>query len=230
MEFVIVKFPTERNVNVDGAAQGKTDQVLRLQAGTHSFDLDTPLDYKPANQTKRVIGTSKTSPMEIVFTRAPRAAARRRRKPRRRAASPAAKRTRKVRPGPAATSGAPGVTGITFRTPTRAFSLTTPQDAERATKALQRAAMQWTYVLRNRERWSALPVSAKRQAERARVLLKDLGMSEADLQTIATDRLVEVAVPYSSETENWEARIFPWEFVLAGATRDARHGEALTVM
>jgi hypothetical protein len=229
MEFVIVSFPTERDVNVDGAAQGKTDKLLRLQAGTHSFDLDVPLDYKPASQTKRVIGTSKASPMEIVFTRAPRAAARRRRKSRRRRA---AKGTRKRAPKPAArlTTGASGVTGIMFRTPTRSFSLNPPLNEERATKALQRAAMQWTYVLRNRERWSALPVSAKRQAERARVLMKDLGMSEADLQTIATDRVVEVAVPYTREADNWEARIFPWEFVLAGATREARHGEALTVM
>ncbi len=232
MEFVIVRFPTERDVNVDGAAQGKTDQLLRLQAGTHSFDLDVPLDYKPASQTKRVIGTSMASPMEIVFTRAPRAAARRRGKPRRRRAAKGTRKRapKKPKPAPKQTSGASGVTGITFRTPTRTFSLNPPQDEARATKELQRAAMQWTYVLRNRERWSALPVSAKRQAERARVLLKDLGMSEADLQAIATDRVVEVAVPYARETDNWEARIFPWEFVLAGATREARHGEALTVM
>ena len=198
MEFVIVRFPTERDVNVDGAAQGKTDQLLRLQAGTHSFDLDVPLDYKPASQTKRVIGTSMASPMEIVFTRAPRAAARRRGKPRRRRAAKGTRKRapKKPKPAPKQTSGASGVTGITFRTPTRAFSLNPPQDEARATKELQRAAMQWTYVLRNRERWSALPVSAKRQAERARVLLKDLGMSEADLQAIATDRIVEVAVPY----------------------------------
>lgn len=90
--------------------------------------------------------------------------------------------------------------------------------------------MQWTYVLRNRERWAALPVSAKHQAERARALLSELGMSDADLHTIATERIVEVAVPFASEEENWEARVFPWEFVLAGATREARHGEALTVM
>jgi hypothetical protein len=99
MEFVIVRFPTERDVNVDGAAQGKTDQTLRLQAGTHSFDLDVPQDYKPASQTKRVIGTSKASPMEILFTRAPRAAALRRRKPRRRRS---AKGSRKRAPKPAA--------------------------------------------------------------------------------------------------------------------------------
>jgi hypothetical protein len=97
-------------------------------------------------------------------------------------------------------------------------------------RQLQRAAMQWTYVLRNRERWAALPVTVKNQTERARTLLESLGLTDADLQAIATDRIVEVAIPFVSETDGWEARIFPWEFVLAGATREARHGEPLTVM
>jgi hypothetical protein len=129
-----------------------------------------------------------------------------------------------------AASNAPGIKGIRIRTPARTFSFDPPIDDKKATKVLQRAAMQWTYVLRNRERWAALPVSAKHQAQRARALLTELGLSDAALQAIATERIVEVAVPFTRETENWEARIFPWEFVLAGATRDARHGEALTVM
>src|SRR6185436_1921154 len=66
--------------------------------------------------------------------------------------------------------------------------------------------------------------------ERARALLESLGLSDADLQRVAADRIVEVAIPFTSEADGWEARIFPWEFVLAGATREARHGEPLTVM
>lgn len=251
MEFVIVRFPVVRSVNVDSAPQGKTGKILRLQAGTHRFDLGTPADYRPASQTVQVNGTSMASPMEILFEkRAARAAGARRRKPRRPAAPFGRGRARKTpatsrkTPAPArakaaaaktararkVASTAPGVSGIRFRTPTQTFSFDPAVDAGRATKALQRAAMQWTYVLRNRERWAALPVSAKHQAERARALLSDLGMSDAALQAIAAERIVEVAVPYAREEENWEARIFPWEFVLAGATRDARHGESLTVM
>jgi hypothetical protein len=90
--------------------------------------------------------------------------------------------------------------------------------------------MRWTYILRNRERWEALPESVKTQAGQARKMLESFGLTDADLQTIATDRIVEVEVPFVSETADWEARIFPWEFVLAGATREARHGEPLTVM
>src|ERR1043166_7484750 len=67
-------------------------------------------------------------------------------------------------------------------------------------------------------------------ADAARKLLLDLGLTDTNIQKIAADRMVEVAVPFESESEGWEARIFPWEFVLAAATREARHGEALTVM
>jgi hypothetical protein len=129
-----------------------------------------------------------------------------------------------------ARAGEAGLAGITFHTPSRAFSFHPVASPGEATRQLQRAAMRWTYILRNRERWAALPVSAKNQAGRARELLESLGLSDADLQTIASDRIVEVAVPFASETDGWEARIFPWEFVLAGATRDARQGEPLTVM
>src|SRR5918995_3712879 len=117
MEFVIVRFPTVRNVNMDGAPQGKTDKLLRVQAGTHRFDLGVPPDYTPGSQTRKVIGTTMASPMEILFTRASRAAAAGRRKPRRRAATSASSRRKRKAPAkraPTIRSGAPGVTGITF--------------------------------------------------------------------------------------------------------------------
>ncbi len=251
MEFVIVRFPVKRSVNVDGAPQGTTDKLLRLQAGTHRFDLGVPPDYKPASQTIPVTGTTSADPLEVVFEQrtalaavAPgvetrgRRSARTRERPVPAGGRGKASKTPKRRRAPAAAAtdaagiarGGPIVTGITFRTPSRVFSLDPPQDIAEATRELQRAAMHWTYVVRNRQRWSALPVSAKKQAERARSLLKSLGMSDADLKTIATDRVVEIAVPYTREAEGWEARILPWEFVVAAATRDARHGEALTVM
>src|SRR5262249_5983902 len=44
------------------------------------------------------------------------------------------------------------------------------------------------------------------------------------------DGMVEVVVPYEREEEGWEARIFPWEYVLAAATREARRGQPLTVV
>ncbi len=68
MEFVVVTFPTRRTVFVDGAAQGETGQVLRVQTGTHIFDLGEPANYTPPSQRIRVIGTSPANPLVVIFT------------------------------------------------------------------------------------------------------------------------------------------------------------------
>jgi hypothetical protein len=106
----------------------------------------------------------------------------------------------------------------------------TVDQAESWSRELQQAAMQWTYIVRNRQRWRGLPDSVKTQSERARKLLMGLGLTAADLDAIAGDGMVEVVVPYRREEEGWEARIFPWEYVLAAATREARRGQPLTVV
>jgi hypothetical protein len=90
--------------------------------------------------------------------------------------------------------------------------------------------MQWTYIVRNRQRWRGLPPSARSQSDRARKLLVWLGLRAADLDAIAGDGMVEVVVPYEREEVGWEARIFPWEYVLAAATSEARRGQSLTVV
>ncbi len=70
MEFVVVTFATARAVNVDGAARGQTGQRLRMQAGTHRFDLGLPLNYSPPSVMTPVRGTSAAAPMVIAFTAA----------------------------------------------------------------------------------------------------------------------------------------------------------------
>ncbi|MEO7359465.1 MAG: hypothetical protein ABI120_04005 [Gemmatimonadaceae bacterium] len=67
MEFVIVTYPSERVVNVDGGPLGKTGQKLKMAAGTHDFDLDAPLDYMPGSQTVQVARTTSASPLTIAF-------------------------------------------------------------------------------------------------------------------------------------------------------------------
>lgn len=119
---------------------------------------------------------------------------------------------------------------LEFRTPSGEFSLAPPTSVADAEALLERSATQWTYILRNRERWSALPVSAKIQEERARAFLDGLGLDPKALQAFATERVVEVVIPQGAGPAGLAARIFPWEFVLAGATRDARRGQSLTVM
>jgi hypothetical protein len=67
MEFVVVHYPTPRNVNVDGSLQGPTEQELHVQRGTHAFDLGMPLDYTPPGFTLQVKNTQTGNPLELFF-------------------------------------------------------------------------------------------------------------------------------------------------------------------
>ena len=69
MEYVKVSYPTNRFVYIDGENGGRTNDVLRIDAGTHVFDLGTLVNYEPASQKITVQGTTLLAPMEITFTR-----------------------------------------------------------------------------------------------------------------------------------------------------------------
>lgn len=98
------------------------------------------------------------------------------------------------------------------------------------TSEFQRVAMQWTYIVRNRRRWAERDVSVQEQAERARELLRRLGLSESARERLAFAGHVEVVIPWMSEAVGWELRIMPWEYVLTAATRDLRRGVGLSVV
>lgn len=69
MEFVIVTYPTSRFVYIDGEKGGRTNEVLRVEAGTHEFDLGNLKNYEPESQEVEVKGTTVLKPMEIVFSK-----------------------------------------------------------------------------------------------------------------------------------------------------------------
>lgn len=69
MEYITVKYPETRDVNIDDAQNGQTNDVLYIDAGTHKFDLGEPKDYEPAEQDIAISGTDVLTPMEIIFTR-----------------------------------------------------------------------------------------------------------------------------------------------------------------
>lgn len=69
MEHVIVKFPTNRNVFIDNEKNGKTNEVLRVDAGTHKFQLGPLKNYTPESRNVAVSGTTVLDPMEIVFSK-----------------------------------------------------------------------------------------------------------------------------------------------------------------
>jgi hypothetical protein len=67
MEYVVVRYPTRRLVYVDGEAGGYTNEVLRIDAGTHAFALGNRPNFRPASRTVTVRGTSVLEPLEVRF-------------------------------------------------------------------------------------------------------------------------------------------------------------------
>ena len=59
--------------------------------------------------------------------------------------------------------------------------------------------------------------------EEARSALRDIGIDAPQLDDFVASTEVVVRIPYTGQEEvHWESRIFPWEYVLAAATRERR--------
>ena len=69
MEYVIVRYPTKRFVYVDGEKGGRTNTVMRMQAGTHEFTLGPLKNYTPESVEIEVTGTTVLTPLSIDFSR-----------------------------------------------------------------------------------------------------------------------------------------------------------------
>jgi hypothetical protein len=96
---------------------------------------------------------------------------------------------------------------------------------------LQRAAMQWSYIVRNRRRWAEREALAREQNVRARALLREVGVGDDELRAIAEAGKAQVSIGYSPTDDDagWELRVLPWEFLLAGATQKLRSKRPLAV-
>lgn len=69
MEYVKVIFPTTRYVYIDGVQGGRTNAVLRIEAGTHVFDLGNLANYAPESQELVVEGTTVLAPLVVAFAK-----------------------------------------------------------------------------------------------------------------------------------------------------------------
>ena len=67
MEFVQINYPVDRTVYVDGEDNGSTNTVIRVDTGTHRFDLGEPLNYAPSFRRRLVEGTSALQPLVLDF-------------------------------------------------------------------------------------------------------------------------------------------------------------------
>jgi len=68
VEYVVVRYPTRRLVTIDDEQNGNTNEVLRVDAGTHVFALGGPANYRPAQRTVAVADTSPLEPLEVRFS------------------------------------------------------------------------------------------------------------------------------------------------------------------
>lgn len=105
----------------------------------------------------------------------------------------------------------------------------------RSRQSLAREALRWTYVLRSRQRWVHDALVREQHQADARDTLAQFGLGTTQLRSLARASTLVVRVPYQHEALGWEARVFPWEYVLAAATREQRRGatgrpEPLTVI
>ena len=67
MEYVIVTYPTDRLVYIDEEQCGRTNELQRIDAGTHLFALGNLDNFQPASQTLLVQGTTRQQPMQVAF-------------------------------------------------------------------------------------------------------------------------------------------------------------------
>ncbi|MFG6414507.1 hypothetical protein ACG02S_11435 [Roseateles sp. DC23W] len=97
-------------------------------------------------------------------------------------------------------------------------------EAGRIYPLMAQEAQRWTYVLRSRQRWVNDARAREQQQADARATMDRLGLGAEDLRTLAAKSTLVVRVPFQHEAVGWEGRIFPWEYVLAAATREQRLG------
>ncbi len=98
-------------------------------------------------------------------------------------------------------------------------------------------AVNWSYLIRNRTRWAYDDANQTHElVGRATKLVKDLLQALPDssgldiLTRLATAEMIEVSIPFTTESEGWAYRILPWEYLLSAATQDKRSGQALFVV
>ncbi len=67
MEYVIVEFAEDRGVLIDDNENGRTNQTLMVEAGTHEFTLSDAADFTPEKREILVQYTASDDPLKIGF-------------------------------------------------------------------------------------------------------------------------------------------------------------------
>ncbi len=126
---------------------------------------------------------------------------------------------------PAATTGAMPVTGLA------PVVLRTQGGIECRMTGLHelfRLSSSWSSVVSNRQRFTS--DSLKQLRDQSRAHLARMGVTDEFLKEAANRGVIEVEIPYVTETQGWERRIMPWESLLSLATKDFRGDRHLCVV
>ena len=67
MEYLLVHFPRSRRFKVDGEFNGRTEQVIELEPGTHLISLGPPYNFSPPERKIVLKNTNPISPREVSF-------------------------------------------------------------------------------------------------------------------------------------------------------------------
>ena len=67
MEYLIVHFPRSRRVKIDDEFNGRTDDVIEIEAGKHVVSLGPPYNFTPDEQTIILKDTAPLQLREVSF-------------------------------------------------------------------------------------------------------------------------------------------------------------------
>ena len=67
MEYLIVHFPRSRRVKVDDEFNGRTEELIELEPGSHVVTLGPPDNFTPYERRIVLKETSELEPREISF-------------------------------------------------------------------------------------------------------------------------------------------------------------------
>ena len=67
MEYLVVHFPRSRRVKIDDEFNGRTEEVIEIEAGKHVVSLGPPPNFTPEEQIVILKDTSPLEPREVSF-------------------------------------------------------------------------------------------------------------------------------------------------------------------
>ncbi len=70
MEYLLVNYPDDREVLIDNNLQGRTNETIEVEKGTHILSLKSPpFNFRPKQTKITLAGTSSLAPQEVTFAK-----------------------------------------------------------------------------------------------------------------------------------------------------------------